>query len=170
MTRVSEVPTLAEVADVDQARRARRWRRVGVTLLTLVVAAACLGLLGPREGTATDGDRLTVAYPQVTRSGSDSALTIEAKGVSADAPLSVEIPHEAFERLGLETMTPAPTAESSDGDTVRLTFEAPGADELSVDLSGRLGTRSTLGTFTFDVRVTSAGEELTASARTWVLP
>ena len=170
MSRVSEVPTLAHVADVDEARRARTWRRVGVTLLAVIVAAACVGLLGPREGTATDGDRLTVTYPQVTRSGSDSGLTVEATGVAPDQPVVVELPHEVFERLGLETQTPAATAEASGGTTVRLTFEAPGTDELTVELAGRLGTRSTLGTFTYDVTVTSGGEELTASARTWVLP
>lgn len=169
MTHSSDVPTLTGVAGIDEARRARSWRRVGVVLLTVIVALSCLGWLGPREATASDGD-LTVMYPQVTRSGSDSALTITAKGVGG-APVTVEIPQTAFDRLGLESIRPAPATETPGGGTVRLTFEAPQADELSVDLAGRLGTRSDLGPFSYEIRVSTEGRApLVVRVRTWVLP
>ena len=171
MTPLSDVPTLAGVAGVDRARRARAWRRVGVTLLALVVAVACLGWLGPREATASDPDGLTVTYPQVTRSGSDSAVTIEGKDLPEGAPVVVEVPQALFDRLGLESIVPAPTTEGATADTVRLTFETPQSDDFAAELSGRLSTRSDLGPFSYEIRLTTEGAApRTVSVRTWVLP
>lgn len=171
MTPTSDVPTLAGVAGVERARRARAWRRVGVILLALVVLLACLGWLGPREATASDPDGLTVTYPQVTRSGADSAVKIEGEDLAEGAPVVVEVPQALFDRLGLESIAPAPTTESATADTVTLTFEAPQGDDFAVELSGRLSTRSDIGPFSYDIRLTTEGAApRTVSVRTWVLP
>ena len=183
MTPTSEVPTLAGVAGVEGARRARTWRRVGIVALALVVAVACLGWLGPREATASDPAGFTVTYPQVTRSGADSAVTIEGEDLVGGAPVVVEVPQALFDRLGLESIVPAPTTEAATADTVRLTFEAPRSDafaaelaepdpaDRAAELAGRLSTRSDLGPFTYEIRLTTEGAApRTVSVRTWVLP
>lgn len=164
-------PTLEGVAGPQEARRARRWRRVGVGLLALVVAVACLGWLGPRESTVTDDTgRLSVTYPQLARSGAESGLTIDVAPVDRATTVVVEVPLSVFDRLGLDLTTPDPVVQTSVGDTVRLRFDAPQDDTFSVHLGGRLPTRADLGPFSYDLRVLIGGDELSVDARTWVLP
>jgi hypothetical protein len=139
------VPVLAGVAGPERARKGRRWRRAGVAAMTAVIVAACLGWLGPREASASDGG-LEVTYPQITRPGLESTVELTVTPVGADTPVLVEMSTVTFDRLGLETISPAPTRETSAGDTVRLEFEPPGAgEELTVRFVGRLATRTTPG-------------------------
>jgi len=164
------VPVLAGVADPARARRGQRWRRVGVLLMALVVVAACLGWLGPRE-TSVSADGLEVTYPQLTRPGVDATVEVALPAVDTDAPVVLEISAVAYDRLGIETITPTPASETTAGDAVRLTFDAPATPELSVRLAGRTPTRTTLGPFTFSIRVASSGSSpAEAELRTWVLP
>ncbi|WP_153303000.1 hypothetical protein [Aeromicrobium choanae] len=159
------------MAGPREARGARRWRRLGLGLLSLVVAASCLGWLGPREGTVTDETgRLTVTYPQLARSGAESGLMVEVEDAERATPVVIEVPTAAIDRLGLEGMTPEPVVQTSAGDSVRLRFAAPRDGNFSVQFAGRLPTRADLGPFSFDVRVTSGADELTVDMRTWVLP
>lgn len=161
------VSTLAGVGDPGQARRSRRWRRVGIGVLVVVVVAACLGWLGPRDATARD-EGVTVTFPQVTRSGMDSTIEISLDRESA-GPVVVEVPRTVVDRLGIETISPQPTSEVSVRDSVRLTFEEP-EGAFAVRLFGRLPPRADLGTFTYAILVRPAGTRHEVSVRTWVLP
>jgi len=144
----TKVPVLAGVARPHEARRGRNWRRVGVAILAVIVAVACLGWLGPRDATASaeDGEeKVTVTYPQVTRSGVDSAYEI-----TVDRP---------------------PAAEGVRGDTFHAMFVGLPKGEVTVRVLGRMPTRATLGRFTHTIGVsTGRGEPIEVETRTWVLP
>ncbi len=163
-----QVSTLSGVGDPGQARRSRRWRRAGVGLLLVVVVAACLGWLGPRDASASDHG-VTVTFPQVTRAGMDSTIEVTLDQAAAGAVV-MEIPRTVVDRLGIETISPQPSSEVSVRDSVRLTFEEPEGG-FTVQLFGRLPPRAELGTFGYVIRVRAAeAQPREVSARTWVLP
>lgn len=171
---LKEVPALRGVAGPKEARRARNWRRVGLGIFAVIVLVAATNLLGPRDATATGstsgGADVTVEYPKLTRSGAASAVAVTVE--QADGRVVIELPTLVFERLGIETITPAPATETSSKTSVRLTFDPPPSGDLAVQLSGRMPTRSTVGAFTYPVRVAVADQEPTdvVSVKTWVLP
>ncbi|GAA3540321.1 hypothetical protein [Aeromicrobium flavum] len=171
---LKDVPALAGVAGPEQTRRARNWRRVGMAGLVAVVVLACLGWLGPREATASgeleDGASVEVTYPQITRPGAASALTVSVEDVSG--PVTIELPALVLETLGVETISPAPATETATATSVRLTFDASPTGDFSVGLAGRMPTRSSVGAVTYPIRVGVAGAapEEVASVKTWVLP
>lgn len=168
----SRVPVLQGVARPQEARRARNYRRVGVVVLAIVVVVSCLGWLGPRDGsaTATAGSAtVTVTYPQITRSGVDTAIEVAIEREGA-GPVQVELPATALDEFGLETYVPAPASEAVRGDTLVLTFEGLPAGKVTLRLLGRMPTRATLGRFTHPLTVTAGAEPLEVDLRTWVLP
>ncbi|WP_269306016.1 hypothetical protein [Aeromicrobium sp. HA] len=170
----AHIPVIRGVAGPAQARRSRNWRRLGIVLFLVVIVLACLGWLGPRDATARgatpDGSEVTVTYPLLTRSGADAALEISIEDVTG--PVTVQLPRDVLETLGLEVVTPRPAAETGDKTAVRLTFARPPAGELTVYLHGRMPTRSTLGPVRYAVQVGTGGEPPAevASVRTVVLP
>src|SRR5690606_703882 len=121
----------------------------------VVVALACVGWLGPRDATVTsefeDGASVEITYPQMTRPGAESAITVSVEGVTG--PVTVELPSRVFGSLGIETITPAPATETATGSWVRLTFEASPTEDFSVEFAGRMPTRSGVGPATYPVRV-----------------
>jgi len=169
----TKVPVLAGVARPHEARRGRNWRRVGVAILAVIVAVACLGWLGPRDATASaeDGEeKVTVTYPQVTRSGVDSAYEITVDRPAGGA-VRLEMPASALDELGLEQIVPTPAAEGVRGDTFHAMFVGLPKGEVTVRVLGRMPTRATLGRFTHTIGVsTGRGEPIEVETRTWVLP
>lgn len=173
MTDTSDIEVLAGVAGPQQALRARNLRRIGVVVLVLFVGAAASGWLGPRESTATDrsGDlSVQVTFPQVIRAGVDTTMQVVVEGGAPDAPLAVEIPAEVFDRLGFDTIVPAPTDESSRDGAVVLVWEQVRDSAATVTFVGRMPTRAKLGSLRYPVRAVVGGRTMQVEARTWVLP
>lgn len=169
----SRVPVLEGVAGPQQARRARNYRRVGVVVLAVVVVLACLGWLGPKDGSATGtagSTSVTVTYPQITRSGVDTAIEVAIEREGA-GPVRIELPASAVDEFGLQTYVPAPASQAVRGDTLVVTFEGLPAGEVTLRLLGRMPTRATLGRFTHPLLVAAGSPEpLEVDLRTWVLP
>lgn len=167
------IPALQGVAGPERARRARAWRRVGVALLALVVLVACLGWLGPRDTSASadgPGPALELQHPLVTRAGQDAAVVVTVDSPAPGASVVLELEPAMLERLGLELMSPEPSAQTGDADRVRLTFDAPPSGPLVVSFSGRTPTEARAGRFSYSVRAPGADGVTEVDARTWVLP
>lgn len=167
------IPVLEGVAGPERARRGRAWRRLGVVLLALVVLVACLGWLGPRDTTTSadgPGPALELEHPLVTRAGQDAAVVVTVGTPAPDASVVLEVEPAMLERLGLELMSPEPSAQTGDGDRVRLTFDAPPSGPLVVSLSGRTPTEARAGRFSYSVRAPGPDGVTEVGARTWVLP
>lgn len=169
----SRVPVLAGVAHPREARRSRNFRRVGVFVLLVIVVAACLGWLGPRDTStrvSAAGVTLDATHPAVARSGVDSAIEL-AVGREGAGPIRVEVPAALVDGLGLVTFVPAPSAEAVRGDTYVLTYEDLAPGDVTLRLTGRMPTRATIGRFTHTLRVLAGSPEpLEVTMRTWVLP
>ncbi|TCI98737.1 hypothetical protein [Aeromicrobium sp. IC_218] len=167
------IPVLQGVAGPERARRARAWRRVGVVLLGLVVLVACLGWLGPRDTSGSadgPGPALELQHPLVTRAGQDAAVVITVDSPAPGASVVLELEPAMLERLGLELMSPEPSAQTGDADRVRLTFDAPPSGPLTVSLSGRTPTEARAGRFSYSVRAPGPDGVTEVGGRTWVLP
>ncbi|WP_019144797.1 hypothetical protein [Aeromicrobium massiliense] len=167
------IPVLRGVAGPERARRGRAWRRLGVTLLVLVVLAAVVGWFGPRDTTASaegPGPALQVQHPQVTRAGLDAAVVVTVDAPAPGASVVLEVEPAMLERLGLEVMSPSPSAQTGDDRRVRLTFDAPPSGPLTVSLSGRSPTEARPGPFSYTLRAPGPDGVTEVDARTWVLP
>lgn len=164
-------------AEIARARRARTWRRVGTGVLALVVAGGLLGLYGPREETQKHSSawgQASVTHPRAVRAGTDVALEVEVFPATAGAPWTLSVDLTWVERLGIETVTPEPSRESTEGGEWRLVFDEDPAD--TVLLSGRVPTHARVGSVSTraTVRLPEPGGGPDAEAdfelSTWVLP
>lgn len=170
---LSQHPTEVE-ADVARARRARAWRRLGTGLLAVVVLAGLGGLYGPRETTqdqSGEWGRAAATHPRTVRAGTDLDLAVEVEPAAAGAPWTLSIDLAWVERLGIDTVTPEPTRQSTDGSTWRLVFaEDPGDAVL---LTGRVPTHARIGPVSTRAAVhtgDTAAEVAAFTLHTWVLP
>ena len=122
--------TLSDIDTAETRHPAALWiSRATTALLVVFVVVAATGLLGVHSRTATStagGFTLTVEYAVVARAGLDVPLRIT---VASDEPwedeltLSVSRSYLAiFETQGFH---PEPSAETSQGDDVWLTFDTP---------------------------------------------
>lgn len=174
MTRtLSEEPHEIE-RQVWRARRARRWRRVGTVLLALIVVGALSGLYGPREvtrSTESSWGVLEVTTPRVVRAGVDLSVRITLRPERSGQPYVVAVDLAWVEDLGVETVTPAPTSESSTGEAWLLTYdENPGE---TVVLTGRVPTHPRIGPVHGAIAVGPAGQpprDGVLDLTTWVMP
>ena len=130
--------TLADVAGVADPVQGRAFavRRGAAALLTLLVLAALVGLLGVRtsEVSAQDaGYTLTATYPAIARAGLDTPweVTVTAdEGFGKEITLAVTGAYfDLFETQGFH---PEPADSTRDGSTLYLTFTAPESDTFVV--------------------------------------
>jgi hypothetical protein len=105
-------------------------------VLALVVLADLVGLLGVHTSSATttrDGYRLSLRYPDIARAGLDVQWQVTVShpgGFGKEVVLAVTGDYfDIFETQGFH---PQPSAETRDGHTLYLTFDAPPGDTLVV--------------------------------------
>ena len=117
------------------------WHYAGVGLLVLVVLAAVLGLLGPREGStasAEAGYSLTLTYPQITRAGQPAPLHLRIEHADGfSGPVRVAISDELFDHLDFQSWFPSPSAEVGEAGVVVYEFDPPTGDVLEISLDAR---------------------------------
>jgi hypothetical protein len=128
----------AEGVPLDEGGSARdHWARlVMLGVLALVVLADLVGLLGVHTSSATttrDGYRLSLRYPDIARAGLDVQWQVTVShpgGFGKEVVLAVTGDYfDIFETQGFH---PQPSAETRDGHTLYLTFDAPPGDTLVV--------------------------------------
>lgn len=161
-------------AQVARARRARTWRRLGTLLMVGIVMGALAGLYGPRMATASTESswgRLEVSHPRVVRAGVDLSVSITPEPSQTGSGYTVVLDLKWVEDLGIETVTPLPSSESTTSEAWLLTYdEDPGG---TVMLSGRVPTHPRVGPIDTSVGTAPAGDRVAAAAldlTTWVLP
>jgi hypothetical protein len=111
-------------------------RRAMLVVLAAAVLAALLGLLGVHTSTATasgGGYTMSLRYPAVARAGLDIEWQVTVRhpgGFGKEVTLGVTGDYfDIFETQGFH---PEPSAETRDGRTLYLTFDAPPGDTLVV--------------------------------------
>ncbi len=143
--------TLADVAGIDDRTQERAFavRRGAAALLTLLVLAALLGLLGVRtsEVSAEEGGwALTVRYPAIARAGLDTPWEVTVtsdEGFGNEVTLAVTGAYfDLFETQGFH---PEPADSTRDGSTLYLTFTAPESNTLVVAYDAYIQPASQLG-------------------------
>jgi hypothetical protein len=111
-------------------------RRVVLAVLALVVVADLLGLLGVHTSTATasrDGYSMSLRYPGVARAGLDIEwqVTVSHPG-GFGKELTLGVTGDYFDIFETQGFHPEPSAETRDGHTLYLTFDAPPGDTFVV--------------------------------------
>jgi hypothetical protein len=127
-----------EGTPLDHGRHAGAlWaRRAMLGLLALAVLADLVGLLGVHTSTATAsraGYTMTLRYPGIARAGLDVEWQVTVShpgGFGKEVTLGVTGDYfDIFETQGFH---PEPSAETRDGHTLYLTFDAPPGDTFVV--------------------------------------
>jgi hypothetical protein len=111
-------------------------RRVMLGVLALAVLADMVGLLGVHTSTATasrGGYTMTLRYPGVARAGLDVEwqVTVRHRGGFGKA-LTLGVTGDYFDIFETQGFHPQPSAETRDGQTLYLTFDAPPGDTFVV--------------------------------------
>lgn len=127
---------------------ARTVQYAGLGVLLLVVLAAALDLLGPREGHVADhtGDvGVAVDYPQVTRAGQPAPLRIRVHQEGGfDGPLTLAFSRDLFDDSDFQTWYPSPSSETAEPGRIVYEFDPPPAGE---DFEVHLDARTAPGQF-----------------------
>jgi hypothetical protein len=133
--------------DQDQGGRIRRQRRALYIAFTVVVTGIlALAVLEAGAGThvygvdtdltraSEDGTALSVRFARVTRAQLSVSLKITIQHTSGfDGPVTVAISSDYLEAFDANSVTPEPSAESSNASAVLMTFEPPQGDVLVID-------------------------------------
>ncbi len=146
-----EAETTSDLRDTPPSRRSRWARHTGTGVLSLLLLAAAVGLLGPRTADSSDsagGVTLDVTYPQITRAGQPSplSLTVTDEGGFGDT-IRLRLCDEFFDQLDFQSWYPTPSAETGDGPWLYYEFDPPPSGtrfEVSLDARtapGHLGGR-----------------------------
>ncbi|HWH31938.1 MAG TPA: hypothetical protein VNU01_04645 [Egibacteraceae bacterium] len=140
----------------------REWaaQRVGWTLMSLLVLAAVVGLLGPgplswSEAASAD-ESATVDYLRWARRGREAGLTIRVDASHVrDGQVTVDVPARYFQDMRLRGVTPSPEQVQANGDLLRFVFAVPQAGararlefDLEADGMGPLRGEVRVGTST----------------------
>ncbi|MFN2595421.1 MAG: hypothetical protein ABR579_11095 [Actinomycetota bacterium] len=166
--------TVGRVPSRQQLRRMRALRRVGISVLTLIVLAAAVGVFGIRTGTATasqNGYSMRLDYPAVDRAGQPIhwALTLHHAG-GFSAPIGVGITQSYLDLLDVNAINPQPSASRNVGDLVVWSFAPPQGDVLRVSMDAFVQLNAHLGADA-DVAVLQNGSRMVGvHYRTWVAP
>lgn len=171
------IATLPSSRDAAASRRGRNLRRIGIVLLCLVVAAALVGLLGPRAATTTatgGGYELTVRHGQITRPSIPVPLeiTVERPG-GFDGPVTLSISKGLVDRMDFNNWYPNPDGETSGPDRAEYEFTPPDGDVLHVMLDARTapGQLPSANRYAVAVVDSATGQTLVAASfRMTVLP
>lgn len=153
-------------------RREVVFRRTVLVAMVLLVAAAALGFLGPRDTThraeAVQGT-LAVTHPQITRPGLEVEVTVELTPSSGQRRASLTLPHDALSLLGVEGIQPEPANQVSGDGVVTYQFDLSDDETVTVTLSGRVPVKQGPGRTSWWVRW-DGDEVARTEMTTWVLP
>jgi hypothetical protein len=142
--------------------------------LTLLVLAGLSGYLGANAATATadgDGYRLTLRYASVARAGLDVPwqVTVTSESGFQDS-VTLAVTGDYFDIYETQGFTPDPDKAVRTGDTLYLTFGAPGGDTFVVSYDAYIQPSSQLGA-AGEVSVLDGGSEVVrVPFRTWLVP
>lgn len=150
-------------------------RRIGILLLMAVVVVGCLGLLGPRTGTASGSGRhgeAEMEYDAVTRPGLDSGFTVTLTPEDDRSTVVLVVDHATLERFGIEQYAPEPVAQHSEGGRLVLEFPGPARPGQFFDIrfSGRIPTTQAAGRHRWQVEWRTDDDAVTMAATTWTVP
>lgn len=164
--------TLRDVVPRDRTGVALR--RVATALLTLGVVAGAAGFFGVRQDhvVATDGGlTLTVDFPSLARAGNDAAFAVtvtDADGLGEKVELALD--RRYLDLWESQRFYPEPSEETSDGDRVVLTFDAPeDGTTMTIRFDAYLQPAALSGADGV-VEATVAGRSTTARFTTVVVP
>ena len=175
MAHADELSTTADLPTTSRGPVERWGMRAGLLLLTLIVLAGSVGILGPRKGEvrATGGGRaLEVEYPAITRSGEPAPLNIRVTSRNGFGDkIQIALCDDLFDELDFQNWYPNPSGEA--GDATRLVYEFDPPDGNVFETS--LDARSAPGKFgeieDCGVSVLDKGDDVVSvSFRTWRLP
>ena len=167
--------TTAGLADSPRSTRSRWTHRAGVAMLTLLVAAGALGLLGPRSGvvrTTAAGYELEVEHASVTRAGVPAPLHLRVTREGGfDGPVRLALCDDWFDHQDFQSWYPTPAAEVGELDKLVYEFDPPVGGTLEVSLDahtapGDFGGRDRCRVEVLEDDVPVTGVEFT----TWRLP
>lgn len=166
---------MPDVRDARAARRARALRRLGVMAFVVLVGFALVGLLGPRQATASateNGYTVDVRYPQVTRSGLVSPLRVRVSHEGGFAgPIALAFDDALFDRFDFQNWYPNPDAETGTPDRVEYEFQPPSGDVFALSLDARTGPTQPPSAYHYWVAVLVEGREVArVGFRVWVMP
>jgi hypothetical protein len=150
-------------------------RRAALLAMLVVVLVGATGWLGVHARTthATGGGYdLTVTYPRVARSGLDipwEVRVVHPGGFSDKITLALSADY--FDIIEFQGMHPEPSAETSDGEFVYLTFDPPpSGDVFAASLDTYIQPASQVGR-NATVRVIVDGQPVTeVNYSTWLVP
>jgi hypothetical protein len=169
--------TLADVAPGTPRRRARAGRRAIMALLAVVVAAAAVGLLGVRTGSAQaasgDGWRLKVWYPHIARAGLDVQFRVQVHHDGGFGPddITLAIPRRYFDIFETQGFHPDADKETSDGRLIYLSFTPPDSGEdFTVDYDAYIQPSSQIGRHADLSLMDHQKKRLTVNFHTWLAP
>lgn len=154
--------------DPDFERRDRVVTRVGMTLLTLFVLAAVLGLLGPgplSSGTTTSDDgAIAMERNAIGHIEADDSISLLLDGSTVDGDLvTVELTGSWVAGVDLTSISPAPAAQRLVPEGMVLEFDVERPGELEVMLHFRAKDLGRLA-------LTAATGDSTVSLTQFVLP
>ena len=154
--------------DPDFERRDRVVTRVGMTLLTLFVLAAVLGLLGPgplSSGTTTSDDgAIAIEHNAIGHIEADDSISLLLDGSTVDGDLvTVELTGSWVAGVDLTSISPAPAAQRLVPEGMVLEFDVERPGELEVMLHFRAKDLGRLA-------LTAATGDSTVSLTQFVLP
>lgn len=150
--------TTSELSEAPRGRRGRWGRLAGTALLVLIVLAAALDLLGPRQGETSQeqgGYTLAVAYPQIGRAGEPAPLNIT---VTSAAPFGetvrLRLCDAYFDHLDFQSWYPNPSAETTSEGWLVYEFDPPPTgDTLEISLDARVAPGQFGGRDTCEISV-----------------
>ena len=171
-----EDETTSDVSDAPPSRRGRWSRIAGIGVLALIIAAAGLGLLGPRTGDTSveaAGYTLALSYPQIARAGEPAPLHVS---VDSDADfgdvVQLSFCDAWFDHLDFQSWYPNPSAETSLPGSVVYEFDPPPSGTvLEISLDARIAPGQLGGRDTCEVSVLVDDEPVVSAAfTTWRIP
>lgn len=157
----------------------RPWVKVGrrgvLAVLVLVVLAGAAGLLGVRTATATtdaEGWSMRLEYPQVARAGLDTTWRVSVRhpGGFGGEPIVLAVSARYFDIFETQAFHPEPSATTSDGRMIFLSFDPPAGDRFAVDYDAYIQPASQLGRRAQLWLMDGPQPRLRLSYRTWLLP
>ncbi len=163
MTSTSHQPIRYDVAEARFWRRRRLLYRGFVAVVALIVLSTLveLGTGLPLYGVDTrsvsasaGGTDLAVTYPRVTRGQLDTTVRIEVRRVAGfDRPVTLDITSEYLDLFTDRDIAPKPITETTDGDSLSMTFVAPRDDTLQISFDLAARPRTTFGSASGTVAV-----------------
>lgn len=149
---MSEAGPTATTSGLPESRlRAAVWgRRLGVAVLTLIVAADLVGALGVHTSTqaasGADGYHLSLDYPGIARPGLDVVWRARVDHPGGfDAPITLAITGDYLSIYETQGFHPKPSAETRDGHDLLLTFDPPPHDTFVLDYDAYIQPSSQAG-------------------------